>query len=478
MVLHDRIHFGRARQKDQKIGGMIRPRLTDHHAVYVTQTEVDFAIPFLDEDIPLYVDPFLLWRSPAQQDKALHLSILNSFNRLGLLAKDGNKIQAVSQLVMASECDEVGLGHSAHRIGKRFGTKTAEGILELFEKIPSYEKRGFAHFEEIQLYVDGISADRISDIACNFMKSFLVDYTMDQCERWKIPIVDCTVTALYNPSTYSFDESVGLTLPVHPISGAPLLLVPKRWLRFGPWISFEDYFKSYCPQDEKANPAAKPLSRVEVLHFNRDNYGMVEKYISEKERTFEDCKNDPLFQQIPVLSAKRKLAEIKSLKTGKNGNADKAYENAVGQLICSLLYPHLDFADEQSRTDSGVLIRDIIFYNNRSHEFLEEIFDQYGSRQIVMELKNVKSVERDHINQLNRYMADDLGRFGVLITRNELNSARRQNTVDLWSGQRRCIITLTDADLAQMVELFESKQRLPIDVLKKKYAQFRRACPT
>lgn len=43
-----------------------------------------------------------------------------------------------------------------------------------------------------------------------------------------------------------------------------------------------------------------------------------------------------------------------------------------------------------------------------------------------------------------------------------------QSTVDLWSGQRRCIITLTDADVEQMVELFESKQRRPLDVLKKK----------
>ncbi|MFX0200430.1 MAG: hypothetical protein ACFFCW_30295 [Candidatus Hodarchaeota archaeon] len=69
---------------------IIRPRLTDYHGVFLPQAEVDFAIPFFEEDIPLYVDPFLLWKSPSYQDKALHGSILNCFNHLGYLAKKGD----------------------------------------------------------------------------------------------------------------------------------------------------------------------------------------------------------------------------------------------------------------------------------------------------------------------------------------------------------------------------------------------------
>ena len=143
-----------------------------------------------------------------------------------------------------------------------------------------------------------------------------------------------------------------------------------------------------------------------------------------------------------------------------------------------MLYPHLDFADTQSRTDSGVLIRDLIFYNSRSMDFLEDIHKEYGTRQIVMELKNVRSVEREHINQLNRYIKDQFGLFGILVTRNRLSRAMFKNTIDLWSGQRRCIIALTDEDIALMVSVFESKQRLPLEVIKKKYVEFVRACPS
>ena len=62
---------------------LIRPRLNDYHALAFTQEEVDLAIPILDDDIPLYVDPFLLWKSPAMQDQALHTALVSSFNHFG-----------------------------------------------------------------------------------------------------------------------------------------------------------------------------------------------------------------------------------------------------------------------------------------------------------------------------------------------------------------------------------------------------------
>ena len=66
---------------------LIRPRLTDYYGINKSQSYLDFAIPFFDEDLPLYVDPFLLWKSPSQQDNALHTTITNSFNYLNYLTQ-------------------------------------------------------------------------------------------------------------------------------------------------------------------------------------------------------------------------------------------------------------------------------------------------------------------------------------------------------------------------------------------------------
>ena len=168
---------------------------------------------------------------------------------------------------------------------------------------------------------------------------------------------------------------------------------------------------------------------------------------------------------------------ILKLPTGKTDNADMKYENYCTKLMASLLYPHLDFAQSQSRIESGTQIRDLIFYNNCSFPLLEDLYKNYACRQIVFEMKNVNELSRDHINQLNRYLAEQFGRFGIILTRNAPKKNILKNTIDLWAGQRKCIICLTDEDVRMMVNVFESKQRDPMEVINKKYVEFIRMCP-
>ena len=94
---------------------IFRPRLTDHHGIHKSQSDLDFAIQFFDEDIPLYVDPYLLWKSPSMQDQSLHTAITNSFNHLNFLIKKGREDEAIETLINLSECTEVGLGESKNQ---------------------------------------------------------------------------------------------------------------------------------------------------------------------------------------------------------------------------------------------------------------------------------------------------------------------------------------------------------------------------
>lgn len=453
---------------------LVRPRLIDHHGISLAQEEVDFAIPLLEEDIPLYIDPFLLWKSPSQQDNALHTTIINSLNHMGRDYLSRNSTRAVELLVALSECEEIGLGNSPTRCGKRISEKLAAEILSLYELIPQVNRAGFAHFEEIQLYADGIGKDRISDFAGCFLKSFLIDFTIENCIKYNIPRDNARIE-IYNCQRHHLQTET-ISLPVNPISNTPILFVPRRWLRLIPWITFDDYFANHYLKQFPKDRDSK--DRIRILEYNRQNYDQVTSYIRARERTASDCRNDPLFSQIPVISAKRRFSKISKVKTGNKEKADKIFEDNACSLVASLMYPHLDLADAQSRTDSGVHIRDLIFYNNRSHEFLKEIYDTYDSRQIVMELKNVQSLESGHVNQLSRYLGEHFGRFGILITRNAAPKSVYRNTIDLWSGQRKCIVVIDDRDLKLMCDLYENKQRDPIDVIRKKYVEFTRKCPS
>jgi hypothetical protein len=93
-------------------------------------------------------------------------------------------------------------------------------------------------------------------------------------------------------------------------------------------------------------------------------------------------------------------------------------------------------------------------------------------------MKNVQELSREHINQLNRYLADQFGAFGIILTRNEPKKSLVRNLIDLWPGQRKCILALTDTDVRQMVDVYESRQRDPLEVIKKKFVEFMRLCPS
>lgn len=453
---------------------ILRPRLNDFHDLPFRQEEVDFAIPFLEEDIPLYLDPFLLWKSPSQQDQALHTEIINSFNYLGkLFLEDENS--AIQILKEISECDEVGLGNSKTKHGKKIGDRMAKEILSTFKDIPQIQKQGFSHFEELQLLIENFSKDRVSDISCNFIKSFLIDYTIQQCEKYSIPTETVEIQYFDTKKLKLMIEEVAL--PINPNTKEPILLTPKRWLRFVPWINFEDYFEDYISTSKKLL-AGKKIPRPQILEYNRKNYDQVQTYVKRKQLEQKDCKNDPLFTQIPILSSKKKLSTIIKLPTGKTNNADQEYEKNLCPLLASMLFPDLDFAQPQSRTIEGVLIRDLIFYNNTSHKLLNEVYTTYNSKQIVFELKNVKEITTTHINQLNRYLNNQFGSFGIIFTRNKPPKNVYKNTVDLWAGQRKCILILDDEDLKLMCQVYENKQRNPIDVINKKFAEFERSCPS
>ena len=117
---------------------LINPRLRTITGSQRPEASLDFAIPFFNEDIPLYSDPSLLWRSPSQFDQGLHTSIINGFNHLGYLAKNGEREKAIAALVTASECDEVGEVVDQPE-GQRIGTTKAKEIIDLFESLRSID---------------------------------------------------------------------------------------------------------------------------------------------------------------------------------------------------------------------------------------------------------------------------------------------------------------------------------------------------
>jgi hypothetical protein len=148
----------------------------------VSQFEVDFVIPRVGIDLALGIDPFLLFKSRDPILRTLHSTILTAFNHgLDLIRK--SQIDKARRLFDFPEVSEIGLGYTKKgKHGSGVGEYLSALITETLAHSPSLLERGVRHIEEMQLVSVGIGPDRISDIAANLLKQFLIEYTQKQCE--------------------------------------------------------------------------------------------------------------------------------------------------------------------------------------------------------------------------------------------------------------------------------------------------------
>src|SRR6266850_8424944 len=143
---------------------MANPRLIDVFGLTFSQDDVGFAIPKLDEDIPLYVDPFLLWNSAEPEYRHLHDLLLRFFGLVRQQILDGHIEKAATLLSGVSEPRELGLGYaSGSKQGNNIGPQLIAGIMQAFASIPQLAAGEMRHLEELQLVVPNLAEDRISD---------------------------------------------------------------------------------------------------------------------------------------------------------------------------------------------------------------------------------------------------------------------------------------------------------------------------
>jgi hypothetical protein len=455
------------------------PRVTDVFGIDLRQEDAGFIIPKVEEDIPLYVDPFLFWNSELVAYKNLHFELIAFFSLVRNAVVRSDITAAAALLAGISEPIEMGLGYATgSKCGSSLGPVLIGNIVDAFERIPQLTDGKLRHVEELQMVVPKIAEDRVSDIAVSVLKHFFLSYTVEQAKIHNFP---CRELQLRNDM---FDLGSGRwvpppksPLPFNPKTGEPILLSPANLLRYLPWINYEGYYKSsfakeVLPSRAQQMRAAKPV----VLAYNARNYHQVERYVADREAQGDKCRPDPIFNPITTGAIKAKIARLVKLPTGSMDGADRDFEDLVGATFPSLFWPSLEFAASRVRTLSGVHIRDLIFYNDRKGPFWADMAKRYDCRQLVFELKNVQSLSPEHVDQLYRYLGDEFGRFGVLVSRNPAPPAVLKNTVDLHSAHRVVILCLDDRDVDLMVSLAESG-RSPTDAIRKKFVEFTRLLP-
>src|SRR5258705_335298 len=132
---------------------MASPRwLSEELNLSINQREVDFVIPRLDADLPLCIDPFLLYKSRRDDLRQAHEQLLLLFDQAFDAFRNGRE-DSVSRLIHFPEVMEIRFGYSQGSVrGAGVGNVLGSLLAETLRASPALLERGLRHVEELQLF--------------------------------------------------------------------------------------------------------------------------------------------------------------------------------------------------------------------------------------------------------------------------------------------------------------------------------------
>jgi hypothetical protein len=345
-----------------------RKSLDDHGAFNVS----------LVTDLPLFIDPFLLFTSEKQEYQRLHASIIEYLiflrDNAERAANDSGLIDAWYRFpeVKQNWFGFSATGNSGSGLGPSFAVALNENLHKLFQNFGAETVTRGSHLEKLCLIREGVGRDNISDFTTNLIKGFLCEYTEGFAKRY-LPASDrrmvCVSKVSFNYQTEAWQNGA-FELPW--FRNDYVLLTPRDILtKDDTWINKSDlvhdfetladavpneelraqinnYLNKVLTRDKNKEPtrqARADAARSTILHFPQ----LIDYYIREKEDSGDQAQqvsaakveeSEQLFiQQITALQhaleqrtdfykvggrtydeAKERLAHLKDVIENKGGH--------------------------------------------------------------------------------------------------------------------------------------------------------------
>jgi hypothetical protein len=444
------------------------------------QLEVDFVIPKAQGDLPLCIDPFLLYKSRDPELRQWHTRIVRHFSK-GMNALSQAAEADAQRILTFPEVPEIGFGYAEdHKGGSGLGTTLRQLLIETLKASPAIVERGIRHVEEMQLISPGIGPDRISDIASNILKEYLIGYTQRQAALHGISLVpNVPIQHIFHSEEADWYDGY-FDLPVNDADGRPILLVPRRIVRHLPWINYDNFVRTEFRAFMAARRAGAKKQSVSftkgfVTSTSRIETAVIDNYVKQREQRAADAM--PILPPPPpnedsTATGQTLLKRLQNTPTGQSSAKD--YQLLILDILTFVFSPDLIDGKLEERTIEGTERRDIIFTNDSDTSFLDYVRNTHDALMVMFETKNVDELTMAALNQTATYLGDRIGRFGCIVTRNTAteNVVRKQISIFNDSQPRKVLLILSDADLNQLVEI-RMRGAAPVAWLQKRYRQFR-----
>lgn len=154
------------------------------------------------------------------------------------------------------------------------------------------------------------------------------------------------------------------------------------------------------------------------------------------------------------------IAALCAIPQGPDGAGQ--FETWCSQAISILFAAGLSNV-ELKPNNNATQRRDIVARNQAKTDAWRRILNDYGSRQVIFEVKNYVDLGPIEYRQLNSYLVRDYGKLGFIITREVDESLKKDKDLawvrEIWHESGRLIVKITGAWLSKYLSKVRSPQK-------------------
>ncbi|GGC76280.1 hypothetical protein [Enterococcus wangshanyuanii] len=457
-------------------------KISDKLGLGMSQSELDFVDIDLENDMPLFLDPYFLSIRDDRWSQVAHRTLENYFGFILNLLHEEKQDEARTYFRF-NEPEEVCFGWTKKGTkGNGLGKDESKKLFQYIIDSEAVTDGVINTASDIKIFVRNIGHDKLSDLTINVIRKHLIEYTKNQMELLGIKLEKAASGIYWDSKNMSWNNSFEDMLV---IEGKPIILVPKAIV-----CRMDNYFYDYniYANSFVYNYLAETEIRLGSTLVRERKNG--EQYVTKKDlkkeygfdkKIFlqEFTKNHPEIYDHFKSQAEDRVASVtdieliedysdelylgiidsmiskfKTIPTGKSHAND--YHNLIIGTMTFLFYPDLINPIKEQPIHDGRKRIDISYDNASRRGFFYTLSNnkKIPCSYVFVECKNYSGeVLNPEFDQLNGRFSVNNGQFGFLVFRGTENEELILDRCrDFYSDMKNLIIPIMDKDFVSLLE--------------------------
>ena len=230
--------------------------------------ELDFVNVNLSKDNLLFLDPLKIKRSKTEMGKSCYRKVTEFINNLLELARNRNYEELLKVVDNLYERNETRLGYGLiTSFGKSFGQNGGKYLMQSLANNDLILSGKVEDIFDCMMVLPNIAEDKVSDLVTSIIFIDLINYTQQQCQKWKIPTKKIELRKLCWKHETSEWVKVFANLPT--FKREPIVFVPKEFIGNKFIFSHEKLYREVIIPIYKDREKGIPGSQYIISFKNR-----------------------------------------------------------------------------------------------------------------------------------------------------------------------------------------------------------------